>query len=347
MSYRVKATGSVSSTPRDGSGRSTHQPFKKSPMRQLSQDEIDAVFQSRQGAVTSRPEERAVPFDFEKPDRIPKSQLRVIRFLHENFVRTLSSSFSAYLRAYSSGHLVSVEQIPYATFLDGLPLNTCMVSLSLLPYGDNAVLEISPSLIFPVLELLLGGKDAAIASMSRELTEMERHLLSNFFRLITTDLEQAWKEVDAVEFRVESLETKLRPARSLGPTEAVVAIGMEFRIDEGAGMINLAIPSITIKSMVQKFDQQESFRDAAPGDADQRQILKLLNRASIILEPRMISRLSVRDLLALKVGSVVLLDHPTARSVACAANGKTKFEGEIICADEQMDFVIDRVIGVN
>ena len=316
-------------------------------MRQLSQDEIDAVFQSSQGAVTSRREERAVPFDFEKPDRIPKSQLRVIRFLHENFVRTLSSSLSAYLRAYSSGHLVSVEQIPYSTFLDGLPLHTCMVSLSLLPYGDNAMLEISPSLIFPVLELLLGGKEAALTTMNRELTEMERHLLSNLFRLITTDLEQAWKEVDQVQFRVESLETKLRSARSLGPTEAVVAIGMEFRIDDGAGMINLAIPSITIKSMVQKFDHQESFSEAEPGEADQRHILKLLNRASVAIQPRMNSRLSVRDLLALKVGAVVLLDHPTAQSVVSAANGKAKFEGEIVCDKEQMDFLIERVIRVD
>ncbi len=311
-------------------------------MRVLSQEEIDAVFQSRLSAAESPHEKRAVPFDFEKPDRIPKSQLPAIRFLYENFVRTLASSLSGYLRAFTSGHLVSVEQIPYSTFLEGLPPHTCMVPLSLLPYGDKAVLEINPSLIFPVLELLLGGKDT-VKPVNRELTEMECHLLSNLFRLITHDLEQAWKEVDQVEFRVDSLEAKLRSSRSLGPTEAVIAIGMEFRIDDSAGMINLAIPSITIKSMVQKISRPDAQREAKPDYAEQKRILKLLNRADVTIEPRMISRLSLRNLLALKIGSVVVLDHAIAQPVAGAANGKAKFDGEIICENNQMKFVVDCV----
>jgi len=283
-----------------------------------------------------------VPFDFQKPDRIPKSQLRAIRFLHENFVRTLTSSLSAYLRAYLSGHLVSVEQIPYSTFLDGLPAHTCMVSLTLLPYGDNAVLEINPSLIFPALELLLGGKETSSKAVNRELTEMERHLLSSLFRLITNDLEQTWKGVDEVEFRVDSLETR-RPVRSLGPSEAVVAIGMEFRIDDRSGMINLAIPSITIKSMVQKFGEQGAMTEAEPQHAEQERILELISRAAVTLEPRMTSRLSVRDLLALQVGSVVLLDHAAGEPIVAVANDKTKFSGEIVHEGEQRAFWIDSV----
>jgi flagellar motor switch protein FliM len=312
-------------------------------MRELSQEEIDAVFQSRLTSA-SLPGKAAVRFDFEKPDRIPKSQLPSIRFLYENFVRTLCSSFSGYLRAFTSGHLVSVEQIPYSTFLEGLPPNTCMVPLSLLPYGDNAVLEINPSLIFPVLELLLGGKEAAKA-VNRELTDMECFLLTDFFQLITRDLELAWKEVDQVEFRIDSLETKLRSSRGLGPTEAVIAIGMEFRIDDSAGMINLAIPSITIKSMVQKFGQQSSPGDVEPDRAEQKNILKLLGRAAVTIEPRMTSRFSLRNLLALKVGSVVMLDHATTQPVVSAANGKAKFDGAIISEGDQLKFVIESVKG--
>jgi flagellar motor switch protein FliM len=258
-------------------------------MRQLSQDEIDAVFQSRQAGAKT--ESKAIPFDFQKSDRIPKSQLRAIRFLHENFVRTLSSSLSAYLRAYLSGNLVSVEQIPYSAFLDGLPPYTCMVSLTLWPYGDNAVLEINPSLIFPALELLLGSKEPSANAMNRELTDMERHILNPLFRLITTDLEHTWKGVDDVEFRVDSLDAKRRSSRTLGPTEAVVAIGMEFRIEDRIGMINLAVPSITIKSMVQKFDQQGLVDDVEPDEEWQERTLNLLSKAAVTVEPRVDSRL--------------------------------------------------------
>jgi len=312
-------------------------------MRQLSQDEIDAVFLSRQGDSAAKLKSKAIPFDFQRADRIPKSQLRTIHFLHENLVRSLISSLSAYLRSYLSGHLVSVEQIPYATFLDGLPPQTCMVSMNLLPYGDNAVLEINPALIFPVLELLLGGKETSGKVLNRDLTEMERYLLTNLFRLIARDLERTWRGVDEVEFRVDSLESKRQQMRTLGPMEAVVAIGMEFRIDDRAGMINLAMPSITIKSMVQKFDRQGPMAQSEPSETDQRRILKLLNRASLTVEPQLTSRLTVRDLLAMKAGSVVLLDHGTDQPIVGLANGKAKFEGEIVSENGQMAFQIENV----
>ena len=309
-------------------------------MRQLSQDEIDTFFKNRPADSANNLEPKATPFDFRRPDRIPKSQLRAIRFLHENFVRNLASSLTAYLRAYLSGNLVSVEQIPYTTFLEGLPPQTCMVPLTLLPFGGNALLEINPSLIYPILEVLLGGKDTS-AKADRELTEMERHLLDRLFRLIAHDLEETWKGVADVEFKLDSVETGRPLIRTLGPTEAVVAIGMEFHIDDAAGMINLAMPSITIKSMVQKFDQQWTAGQSDSSEAEQRRVLKLVRRATVEVEPQLASTLSVKDLLALEVGSVVVLDHTVNRPVMGLANRRVKFDGEVVCSGAHRAFLIE------
>ena len=57
--------------------------------RQLSQTEIDAVFENMQERKHEAP---AVKFDFRRPDRIPKSQVRAIHLLHDTFVRNLVSS---------------------------------------------------------------------------------------------------------------------------------------------------------------------------------------------------------------------------------------------------------------
>lgn len=312
-------------------------------MRELTQDQVDAAFHGHQKESAAKSEKKVLPFDFQKPDRIPNSQLRAIRFLHETFVRNLTSSLSAYLGAYLSGSLASVEQIPYSTFLDGLPAYTCMVSLTLLPYGDNAMLEINPSLVFPALELLLGGKEMSARVMNRELTEMERHLLSNLFRLITGDLERTWRGIDDVEFRVDSLETKRRPSRGLAPTEAVVAIGMEFRIDDRAGMINLAIPSITIKSMVHKFDRQASRSESGPKESDRRRHLNWLLGASVTVEPQISSRISVRDLLALKPGSLLLLDHSLGDLLTASLNGRPRLEGEITAESDQLSYIVRKI----
>jgi flagellar motor switch protein FliM len=98
-----------------------------------------------------------------------------------------------------------------------------------------------------------------------------------------------------------------------------------------------------MKSMVQKFDQQGFVDEVDPDEAYQQRTLKLLSRAAITVEPRVDSRLSVRDLLAMKVGSVVLFDHTTAQPIGCTANGKAKFEGSIACEGERRAFSIESV----
>ena len=158
--------------------------------RQLTQQEIDAVFQNLHDRKREAP---AVRFDFRRPDRIPKSQVRAIHLLHDTFVRNLVSSLSAYLRSYLTVNLVSVEQLSYAEFLDGLPSPTCMVSLGLSPYDGNGVLELNPSLVFPILEMLLGGSGKSSSSIQRDITEIEQKLLDGLFRIILHDLREAWK----------------------------------------------------------------------------------------------------------------------------------------------------------
>jgi len=80
--------------------------------RVLSQEEIDKVFK-KLGETVSEEDiaKKAQPYDFRRPDRIAKDQLRAIHMLHENFGRSLASSLSAYLRAYAVVNLVSVEQL--------------------------------------------------------------------------------------------------------------------------------------------------------------------------------------------------------------------------------------------
>jgi flagellar motor switch protein FliM len=112
--------------------------------RVLSQQEIDSVFRNlRDNPVEEDPSKRALPYDFRRPDRIAKDQLRAIHLLHENFARSLASSLSAYLRAYVAVNLVSVEQLSFMEFSNGLPSPSCLVSLNLKPYEGNAVLEIN------------------------------------------------------------------------------------------------------------------------------------------------------------------------------------------------------------
>jgi len=309
--------------------------------RQLSQQEIDAVFQNMQDHKRESP---AVKFDFRRPDRIPKSQVRAIHLLHDTFVRNLVSSLSAYLRSYLTVNLVSVEQLSYAEFLDGLPSPTCMVSLGLSPYDGNGVLELNPSLVFPILEMLLGGTGKASSAIQRDITEIEQKLLDGLFRIILHDLREAWKGVTDVDFTIESMETEPQLLHILAPNEAVVSIGVEVRIGETVGMMNIAMPSIVIKMMRQKFDQQWSVRKTHASRSEQSRVLRLLRGANLTLEARMEGKtLSVREFLGLAEGHLLTFDFPVERPIDLLVNGIHKFSGQVVSTGRKRACLIDTV----
>ncbi|MBV9508294.1 MAG: flagellar motor switch protein FliM [Acidobacteriia bacterium] len=309
--------------------------------RQLSQQEIDAVFQNKQDRKRDAP---ALAFDFRRPDRIPKSQVRAIHLLHDIFVRNLVSSLSAYLRSYVTVNLVSVEQLSYAEFLEGLPSPTCMVSMGLQPYDGNGVIELNPSLVFPIIEMLLGGTGRLSGSIQRDITEIEQKILDGLFRIILNDLREAWKGVTEIDFTIESMETEPQLLHVLAPNEAVVAVGVEIHIAEAVGMMNIAFPSIVIKMMRHKFDQQWSVRKAQPSEAEQAKFLNMLQGASLTLEARLDGlELSVRNLLDLTEGHLVVLDRAATSPVQLVINGKHQYTGQIVSTGRKRACIIEQV----
>jgi len=309
--------------------------------RQLSQQEIDAVFQGLQEKNRETP---AVKFDFRRPDRIPKSQVRAIHLLHDTFVRNLVSSLSAYLRSYLTVNLVSVEQLSYAEFLDGLPSPTCLISMGLSPYDGNGVMELNPSLVFPIIEMLLGGSGKSSASIQRDITEIEQKLLDGLFRIILNDLREAWKGVTTVDFTIESMETEPQLLHILAPNEAVVSIGIEIRIGETVGMMNIAVPSIVIKMMRQKFDQQWSVRKTQASAEEQARLLRVLKEGRMTLEARMEGpTVSVRDLLRLQEGHLLAFDFAVERPVELLVNGKHKFTVQMVSTGKKRACQIERI----
>lgn len=300
--------------------------------RVLSQEEIDSVFRNvRDVPGEDDPAKRAQPYDFRRPDRIAKDQLRAIHLLHENFARSLASSLSAYLRAYVAVNLISVEQLSFMEFSQCLPSPTCLVSLGMRPNEGNAVLEINPSLVFPILEMLLGGTSKYATKINRELTEIEQSILDGLFRIILHDLKIAWNTVTPVEFAIESHETDPQLMQILAPNEAVVAVSMEARIGDNAGMMNIGIPSIIVKMLRHKFDQQWSLRKTESTEAEQARILRVIKAAPLDLDTRLEGpTLRVEDLLDIDVDDVLTFDYPLTRPVSLLINGVLKYRGNVI-----------------
>jgi len=311
--------------------------------RLLSQDEIDKVFRNLKDSGDEA-SAKAAAYDFRRPDRIAKDQLRSIHLLHDNFARNLASSLSGYLRAYVVVNLVSVEQLSFAEFTQCLPSPTVLVSLGMKPFDGNAVMELNPSLVFPLLEMLLGGNGKG-GVMNRETTEIEQSILDTLFRIILHDLSQAWQAVATVTFSVEGRETEPQLLQILAPNEAVVSIGLEIRVGENTGLMNIGMPSIVIKMLRHKFDQQWSVRKTDSTVAEQTRMLNLLKPTRLHLDTRLEgSTLMVQDLMTLEPGHVLNFDHPVSRPLQLMVNGRNKYEGHLVASRNKKSFLVEKLV---
>src|SRR5262249_18525568 len=97
------------------------------------------------------------------------------------------------------------------------------------------------------------------------------------------------------------------------------------------GILNLGIPSIVVKMLRQKFDQQWSVRKAHSTEADHQRLLQLVRRAKVRVDTRLEGpTLRMDSMLAMKAGDVLALDYPLDRPLDVTVNGKLKFRGEMV-----------------
>jgi flagellar motor switch protein FliM len=308
--------------------------------RELSQQEIDAVFQRTGDSANERP--AVIPFDFNRLDRIPKSQIRAVHLLHEEFSRNCSANLSAYLRAHVSMTLVSLEQISYAEYLEGLASPTFVAFVGLRPYEGAAVMEVSPSLVFAFVEMLMGGDGKASVNPQRKATEIEKNLMRNMLRIILQDLGDAWKSVTDIRFAVQSLADEPQAMNVFSPGEAVVAIGIEVGVGSTTGMISFALPSIFVKRLRHMFERLRHVQAAESKQRDQMHMAKLLGNVALNLEARLDGlTIAARDLLSLEVGDVLLLDAPVDQKITALLNGEPKFSGEVGIAGTKLGFKVE------
>jgi len=181
--------------------------------------------------------------------------MRSLHFMHDRFARNFSSSLSAYLRFITEVNLISVEQLSYQEFLLSVPDPTCFNAISLRPLEGAFAMEVNPQLVFPIIDKMLGGPGEQVRHM-RTMTDIEQSIFDGVLKLALDDLKDAWKTIIELDFKVQARETSPQLIQIVAPNEVVILIVFEVKMGNTAGMINLAIPSIILEPVSNKFDQE-------------------------------------------------------------------------------------------
>jgi flagellar motor switch protein FliM len=295
----------------------------------LSQNEIDqlltAITSGENGASDFKPvqDTRKIKiYDFKRPDKFSKEQIRTVTIMHETFARLTTTSLSAQLRSLVHVHVASVDQLTYEEFIRSIPAPTTLSVINMDPLKGNAVLEIDPSITFSMIDRLFGGTGQG-AKVSRDLTDIEQSVMEGIIVRILANMREAWTQVIDLRPRLGQIETNPQFAQIVPPSEMVVLVTLETKVGDEEGMMNLCIPYITIEPIISKLSSQFWFSSARRSSSTQ--YLGLLKQKladvsmDVVAEVGTIS-LPIRDVLALQVGDVVRLsttrvDEPITLSV--------------------------------
>jgi flagellar motor switch protein FliM len=305
----------------------------------LSQDEINALFSAMATEDTTlKPAEPEKPetqrkvthYDFHRADRISQDQIRSLTLLHDDFARNFSSSLSAYLRAFVEVTLASVEQMSYGEFVKILPDPTLFSSIGMRPLDGNMALELNPNLVFPMIDMLLGGPGNVVPE-ARNLTEIEMHIIEGVINLGMRDLKEAWRPIMELDFFLEGAGTKPQMFQIVSGGETVVTVGMDIKVGDNVGTMNICIPSRMLKVIRSKFDQQWSIRRQKVAGSEADKIMNLIRGAEIPVSGLMReNNLTVDDLLKILPGDVIQLNKPMSEPVLLCVAGIPKFLGHVV-----------------
>lgn len=298
----------------------------------LSQDEIDALLSvvDKENETERVIVQDVVPYDFKRPNRVSKEQLRAFKGIHDKLARSLSSQISAMMRSIVEISLHSVDQITYGEFLMSLPNPTSFNVFSMQPLDGTGVLEINPSIAFPMIDRLLGGKGEPYDN-TREFSGIELSLLDSVLFQIIHELKEAWAPVTEIFPAIDTKETSTSVVQIVAQNEIVIMVVLEIVIGDSRGMMNLCYPVISLETILSRLGSRDLIlNDTNTRKSRNKELQALIGGSGVVVSVGLgNATLTLKNILDLKVGDIIRLDHPANDEVIVSIDGRDKYFAEI------------------
>ena len=307
----------------------------------LSQNEVESLLSALDPAASSsggsnRSTSRSADFnsqisiyDFKRPERVSKEQMRAFRALHESFSREFGAALSGMLRSIIEVKLISVDQLTYSEFVFSLENPTCFNLLESETLDGHIILDISPSIIFPIIDRLLGGDGYSQGAYpNRALTEIEIRLVSRITGLAIEGIESAWSNLCEWKLSVSQVESNPQLVQIVPPNEVIVLISFEVTMGETRGIINLCIPFNTIEPISSKLtsDSWSAYKKKTPDIRQQLSLEANVVQSKIHMKVDLDnSKLTAGEVLNLAVGDVIMCNKGCSQSLTVELEGSPVF----------------------
>jgi len=313
----------------------------------LDQNEVDALLKAVDaGQVSEAHQEHRIfsrarkefesvevrPYDFKRPERVSKDQMRALETLHESFARNFGASLSGFLRTIVEVKVATCDQMTYSEFIASLPNPTSFNLLTAAPLEGRICLEISPLIIYPIIDRLLGGTNQELFIPQRPLTAIETRLIHKIIGRAVEALKEAWHGVKDLDFHLAESESNPHLVQIVPPNEVVVVIGLEIKMASRAGTANLCIPYNVIEPVMELLSAQSWFsvKGLKGNEEFSGRITTRIARATLELSGVLAeTTITLRDLMNLSVGDLLLTDTEANQPAVLCVEGEKKFRAHL------------------
>lgn len=313
----------------------------------LDQSEVDALLaavdsgaieeETRESRVFSRHRREGEAaevreYDFKRPERVSKDQMRALQTLHETFARNFGASLSGFLRTIIEVKVATCEQMTYSEFISSLPNPTSFNLIQSDKLEGQMCLEISPLIIYPIIDRLLGGTSTDLFIPQRPMTLIETRLISNVTHRGLLALSEAWASIRPMEFTIAATESNPQLVQIVPPNEVVVVLGFELKMSNRAGTMNLCIPYNVIEPVVEELSARSWFSTLknARSKPIEEQITRGLSRAGLAVTGMLAeTTITLSDLMNMAPGDLIVTEKPASQPVVICIEGERKFLAHI------------------
>ncbi len=304
----------------------------------LSQADIDAMLKGvsseEPAEATGEPGPPAADkrnikeYDFRRPDKFSKDNIRAIQMVFEFFARLLSSSMSAHLRGNVSAHLTQVEQVLYDEYVQQLPSPTVVSLISMDPLPDQAIIEINMPLALTMIDRMLGGPGQA-TDIVREVTDIEEALVRSTMKLILRAYREAWANVQAIEPELQDLVYNAAFIQAAVPGAVAVLGVVEVNVMGMTGTISTAIPYTVLEPVMSRLTAQTWLAVSNKSGMGGTEVHDDHLNGVIVQVSAILGRgpVGFKEMLTLKPGHIIRLDSAVGGDIEVAVGNQTIFLG--------------------
>ncbi|MBP7264734.1 MAG: hypothetical protein KBB32_11185 [Spirochaetia bacterium] len=209
--------------------------------------------------------ERVKLYDFRRPDKFTKDQIRTMQILAETFGKLAETALSAKLRTLVALELDTVDQETYDEFTAPLCAPTVLAVATMRPLKGQAVLRISMDAADAILERAFGSQDAVLPeALKRELTDIECASMERLMPAFLNPLASAWEFAGALETELVTLETNPRFCQIVPPNEMIIITSFRLKVGGSEGRLDVVYPFLLLEPLISKLSAKYWYSRRVP-----------------------------------------------------------------------------------